>query len=384
MKKIAVFIFAWILNLISIQTFAQVKQASDSLGLPGDNLNLYAVMKLFQESETLEGFEKNLNAESSKINNLDLNGDNKIDYIRVVDNVDGKVHNIVLQVPMSEKENQDVAVFIVERNSKDEVVIQLIGDEDLYGKDYIVEPNYSKSVDNNETPNPGYTKTSSSTTVDENGNTTIINNYTAYETASWPVVQYMYTPSYVVWVSPWHYWFYPPYWNPWTPWFYHHYYGYHSHWHHHYYGHYHHSHFYRSPIARNAYYGQRRSVSPIYVSRRQSGEFKGTYSKPESRKLGSETYKKDVAAGKTKPANIKSDNKPRNSTNTSVNNSPREKNTGNKPYTTKSSPNKPRNNNSGPSVKPSKPSSAPKTVPRSSQGPKGGGSKGGTSKKGGR
>ena len=28
------------------------------LGLPGDNFNLYAVMKLFQESETLEGFER--------------------------------------------------------------------------------------------------------------------------------------------------------------------------------------------------------------------------------------------------------------------------------------------------------------------------------------
>ncbi|MBK7182157.1 MAG: hypothetical protein IPH89_04095 [Bacteroidetes bacterium] len=85
----------------------------------------------------------------------------------------------------------------------------------------------------------------------------------------------MYTPSYVVWVSPWHYWFYPPYWNPWTPWFYHHYYGYHYHWHNHYYGHYHHSHYYRSPAARTTYYGQRRSVSPIYASRKQAGEFKG-------------------------------------------------------------------------------------------------------------
>nr|MDA3822412.1 hypothetical protein [Bacteroidales bacterium] len=40
------------------------------LGLPGDNLNLYAVMNLFQESETLEGFERNLNDEESMINNL--------------------------------------------------------------------------------------------------------------------------------------------------------------------------------------------------------------------------------------------------------------------------------------------------------------------------
>jgi hypothetical protein len=46
------------------------------LGLPGDNLNLYAVMDLFQKSETLEGFERDLNAENTRINNLDLNGDN--------------------------------------------------------------------------------------------------------------------------------------------------------------------------------------------------------------------------------------------------------------------------------------------------------------------
>ena len=31
------------------------------LGLPGDNLNLYAVMDLFRNSETLEDFERSLN-----------------------------------------------------------------------------------------------------------------------------------------------------------------------------------------------------------------------------------------------------------------------------------------------------------------------------------
>jgi hypothetical protein len=60
------------------------------LGLPGDNLNLYAVMKLFQESETLEDFEKNLNDENTMVNNLDLNGDNMVDYIMVFDYVDRK------------------------------------------------------------------------------------------------------------------------------------------------------------------------------------------------------------------------------------------------------------------------------------------------------
>jgi hypothetical protein len=49
------------------------------LGLPGDNLNLYAVMNLFQESETLEAFERSLNEENTRINNLDLNNDGYVD-----------------------------------------------------------------------------------------------------------------------------------------------------------------------------------------------------------------------------------------------------------------------------------------------------------------
>ena len=66
------------------------------LGLPGDNLNLYATMKLFQESETLEAFERDLNDEKSKINNLDLNGDNLVDYITVTDYVERKcAHNSI-------------------------------------------------------------------------------------------------------------------------------------------------------------------------------------------------------------------------------------------------------------------------------------------------
>ena len=86
-------------------------QQDEYLGLPGDNLNLYAVMKLFQESETLEGFERNLNNENTRINNLDLNGDNLIDYINVVDYVDRDVHNIVLQVAVNRKENAECSCF---------------------------------------------------------------------------------------------------------------------------------------------------------------------------------------------------------------------------------------------------------------------------------
>ena len=114
--------------------------------LPGDNLNLYAVMKLFRESKTLELFEKNLNDENSAINNLDLNGDGQVDYISVYYNFDGTLHTIVLSVAINENENQDIAAFYVEKDANNQVQIQLVGDEALYGKDYIVEPDPEEGI----------------------------------------------------------------------------------------------------------------------------------------------------------------------------------------------------------------------------------------------
>ena len=83
MKKTLFFIFTIGCSLIWSPIFSQENDTPDSLGLPGDNLNLYGVLDLFQKSETLEEFEKKLNSEDSKINNLDLNGNNKIGYCSV-------------------------------------------------------------------------------------------------------------------------------------------------------------------------------------------------------------------------------------------------------------------------------------------------------------
>ena len=110
---------------------ASAQTEPERLNLPGDNLNLYAVLKLFQESPTLETFEKKLNDSSSNVNNLDLDGDGKIDYIRVVDNPDGDLHNISLKIAINKTEEQNVAVFVVQKQADKKVQIQLIGDEDL-------------------------------------------------------------------------------------------------------------------------------------------------------------------------------------------------------------------------------------------------------------
>jgi hypothetical protein len=245
------------------------------LGLPGDNLNLYAVMKLFQESETLEGFERNLNDENSRINNLDLNRDNMVDYITVSDFVDGNVHTIVLRTALSRNENQDVAVFIVEKLNNGEVRIQLIGDEALYGRNYIIEPNYA------ETANPGYLGSRYYGSV-------VTTSY--YNIAAWPMMQFIFHPAYVFWRSAWYWGHYPFYWNPWQPYYWHYYYGYHCNWYPHYYQHYHHGHDYYYAHYEDHYYSHMRMHSLTVSEGVREGRYRSTYSRPEQRKDGEALY----------------------------------------------------------------------------------------------
>jgi hypothetical protein len=249
------------------------------LGLPGDNLNLYAVMKLFQQSKTLEEFERNLNDPNNNINNLDLNGDNMVDYIKVFDDPDGDVHNIVLQVAVGPKENQDVAVFTVQRFNNGQVQIQLTGDEELYGKNYIIEPIFDNETGG--TPNPGYT----------GSNITYIRT-TPVEIATWPVVRFIYLPSYSVWHSSWYWGYYPNYWHPWRPFSWHYYYGYHYNWNRDYYEHYRRWDYHRYTRWNDFYYTGRRSYSPDVYHRIESGNYKSTYSHPDQRREGEAQFAK--------------------------------------------------------------------------------------------
>jgi hypothetical protein len=278
MKKLIITSIFAVLVAFGTTVMAQ-DYPEEYLGLPGDNLNLYAVLKLFQESETLESFERSLNDENSRINNLDLNGDNMVDYITVNDYVDGYVHNIVLRTVLDRNEYQDVAVFTVQKFRDGSVQIQLVGDEALYGGNYIIEPYYE------ETPNPGYM--GKNTTV----NVTVVRT-TPYQVAAWPVIRFIYLPRYVVWRSSWYWGFYPRYWRPWRPFYWHYYYGYHYNWYHYYYRHYRHWPHYRYTHFNNFYFTSIRVHSPKVVVNINEGKYKSTYARPEQRRDGEALYTK--------------------------------------------------------------------------------------------
>jgi len=204
MKTKCLSILLLTMSLISFSSFAQTGDEEGLLGLPGDDLDLYAVLDLFQDSKTIEAFEKSLNDEKTGVVNLDLNNDGKVDFIKVETKKDGDDFLFILQDPISEKETQDVAVLAVSKDAEGKVSMQIIGDEKLYGKDYVVEPKSEATAA--VTSNPGYVG-DDPVTVSVPATTEIVVVQSA------PVVQYVYSPAYVPYYPPYYYGYYPPYWR---------------------------------------------------------------------------------------------------------------------------------------------------------------------------
>lgn len=187
--------------LILASGWTTVDAQQDRIEVPGDHFSLEGALELFKKSSSPEEFERLLNSPDSEVNNLDLNGDGTIDYIKVIDRNEGNVHAFILQAVVSASERQDVAVIELEKLSNGKAVLQITGDADIYGIETIIEPTEEVRI------NAG---TSTRRTV--------VNVW------SWPSVQYIYSPYYYGWVSPWDWGYYPYWWSSWRPVTYYYYY----------------------------------------------------------------------------------------------------------------------------------------------------------------
>ena len=192
-----------------VATAVSVKAQTDSTGMPGDNFSLQGALEMFKQSSSVEEFEKLINTESKNVNNLDLNGDGDIDYVKVIDKAGKDVHAFILQVAVSETENQDIAVIELEKTGDTTAMLQIIGDEEIYGEPVIVEASdEGDEVDGDD---------------DGKGNGPSFDyNYTkvsriVVNVFFWPSVRFVYRPAYVPWVSPWRWRHYPGWWRPWRP-----------------------------------------------------------------------------------------------------------------------------------------------------------------------
>jgi len=192
MKTIGVIRMVTVFFLISGWTAVHAQDGR--VEVPGDHFSLEGALELFKKSASPEEFERQLNSAEANVNNLDLNGDGDIDYIKVIDRNEGNVHAFILQAVIAETERQDVAVIELEKLANGKAVLQITGDEDIYGIETIIEPTEEVRI------NAG---TSTAHTV--------VNVWT------WPSVQYVYSPYYDGWTSPWSWSYRPIWWRPWRP-----------------------------------------------------------------------------------------------------------------------------------------------------------------------
>jgi len=198
MKHLKLFSLALFFIVGTSQLIAQSEE--DNSELLGDHFSLEGALDAFKNASSMEDFEEQLNSEDKSVNNLDLNEDCKIDYIRVEDHREGDVHAIVLQALLSEDEVQDIAVIEIEKTGNETATLQIVGDDYMYGEEIYVEAFEEEGTSTGRGPSDEYTISR-----------VIVNVWL------WPSVRYVYRPTYVVYRSPYRWSVYPRVWRPWKP-----------------------------------------------------------------------------------------------------------------------------------------------------------------------
>ena len=106
-------------------------------------LDLNAVAAAFAEARNVQEFEQLLNSSKYMINNLDLNRDGWIDYLRVIETHRGVYHTLLIQACLAPSVYQDVATLVAEHRPN-ALYVEVVGDRWLYGPNYIVRPVFIK------------------------------------------------------------------------------------------------------------------------------------------------------------------------------------------------------------------------------------------------
>jgi hypothetical protein len=141
--KTKLFFSIGILSLLVFQLQAQNRTQVYPMNTQiSDNLDLRAVASIFGDSQNLQDFERRLNDPKFQISNLDLNNDNRVDYLRVVESIENQTHLVVIQAVLGSNLFQDIATIDLERDHYNNVNIQVVGNSNLYGINCIYEPEY--------------------------------------------------------------------------------------------------------------------------------------------------------------------------------------------------------------------------------------------------
>jgi len=107
-----------------------------------DGLDLEALTALVKEVKSAEDLEKRLN-EPNGINNMDLNEDDKVDFIKVTEygNKNSDEYGFSLTTEPAEGEVQEIATIEISKNN-DEANVQVTGSQTIYGSNHVYHHHY--------------------------------------------------------------------------------------------------------------------------------------------------------------------------------------------------------------------------------------------------
>lgn len=108
----------------------------------GDNLNLQALGELVKSSTNAQDIENKLNQPNS-INNLDLDGDGKVDYIKVTEYGQGASKGFSFTVDLANGQSQEVATVELQQGQNQQATMNINGNQNLYGNNGYYSSNYS-------------------------------------------------------------------------------------------------------------------------------------------------------------------------------------------------------------------------------------------------
>jgi len=195
-----------LLSITLLSALFTTNLISQDSNLPGQDFDLEALSGIIETVSTFEELEKAINTESNEINNLDLNKDGEVDYITIDMEKDGDAYIAFFRVAVSDTEVKNIATIEMEKQSAATASFQIIGEESMYGKDYILEPE-GGVVDISE----GSSKSSGG-----KGGPSYSSN-PPLPAVHITICTGVYRPGFRMWVSPYGFMVYPAWFRPWKP-----------------------------------------------------------------------------------------------------------------------------------------------------------------------
>ena len=95
-------------------------------------LNLAATTELAKKAKDAADLERLLNSQTEAVNNIDLNDDGKVDYIKVTEYGSGEKRGFSLTDEISPGKIQEIATIDIQREA-DKATVQTTGNPSLYG-----------------------------------------------------------------------------------------------------------------------------------------------------------------------------------------------------------------------------------------------------------